>query len=97
MRRKKCLSPAKKYKPVRRIAQAGRSRGIHLIICTQRPEAKLVDSTTKAQLNARVALRVNDSMSSRMILGDSESDAQYLQKHGDIYIQCLSPAKCPKC
>lgn len=72
------------YKPVRRIAQAGRSRGIHLIICTQRPEAKLVDSTTKAQLNARVALRVNDSMSSRMILGDSESDAQYLQKHGDM-------------
>ena len=72
------------YKPVRRIAQAGRSRGIHLIICTQRPEAKLVDSTTKAQLNGRVALRVNDSMSSRMILGDSESDAQYLQKHGDM-------------
>lgn len=72
------------YKPVRRIAQVGRSRGIHLIICTQRPEAKLVDSTTKAQLNARVALRVNDSMSSRMILGDFESDAQYLQKHGDM-------------
>lgn len=23
-------------------------------------------------------------MSSRMILGDSESDAQYLQKHGDM-------------
>lgn len=72
------------YKPVRRIAQAGRSRGIHLIICTQRPEAKLVDSTTKSQLDGRVALRVNDSMSSRMILGDSESDAQYLQKHGDM-------------
>ena len=72
------------YKPVRRIAQAGRSRGIHLIICTQRPEAKLVDSTTKSQLNGRVALRVNDSMSSRMILGDTESDAQYLQKHGDM-------------
>ena len=72
------------YKPIRRIAQTGRSRGIHLIICTQRPEAKLVDSTTKSQLNGRVALRVNDSMSSRMILGDSESDAQYLQKHGDM-------------
>ena len=44
------------YKPVQRIAQAGRSRGIHLVICTQRPEAKLVPSTTKAQLNGRVAL-----------------------------------------
>ena len=70
------------YKPVQRIAQAGRSRGIHLVICTQRPEAKLVPSTTKAQLNGRIALRVNDSISSRMII--EEPDAQYLQKHGDM-------------
>lgn len=70
------------YKPVQRIAQAGRSRGIHLVICTQRPEAKLVPPTTKAQLNGRVALRVNDGISSRMII--EEPDAQYLQKHGDM-------------
>lgn len=70
------------YKPVQRIAQAGRSRGIHLVICTQRPEAKLVPSTTKAQLNGRVALRVNDGISSRMIIETPE--AQYLQKHGDM-------------
>lgn len=70
------------YKPVQRIAQAGRSRGIHLVICTQRPEAKLVPSTTKAQLNGRVALRVNDGISSRMII--EAPDAQYLQKHGDM-------------
>ena len=70
------------YKPVQRIAQAGRSRGIHLVICTQRPEAKLVPSTTKAQLNGRVALRVNDGISSRMII--EVPDAQYLQKHGDM-------------
>ncbi len=70
------------YKPVQRIAQTGRSRGIHLVICTQRPEAKLVPSTTKAQLNGRVALRVNDGISSRMII--DAPDAQYLQKHGDM-------------
>ena len=70
------------YKPVQRIAQTGRSRGIHLVICTQRPEAKLVPSTTKAQLNGRVALRVNDGISSRMII--DVPDAQYLQKHGDM-------------
>ncbi len=70
------------YKPVQRVAQTGRSRGIHLVICTQRPEAKLVPSTTKAQLNGRVALRVNDGLSSRMII--EEPDAQYLQKHGDM-------------
>ncbi len=70
------------YTPVQRIAQAGRSRGIHLVICTQRPEAKLVPPTTKAQLNGRVALRVNDGISSRMII--ETPDAQYLQKHGDM-------------
>ncbi len=70
------------YKPVQRIAQAGRSRGIHLVICTQRPEAKLVPATTKAQLNGRIALRVNDGISSRMII--EAPDAQYLQKHGDM-------------
>lgn len=70
------------YKPVQRIAQTGRSRGIHLVICTQRPEAKLVPPTTKAQLNGRVALRVNDGISSRMIIESPE--AQYLQKHGDM-------------
>ncbi len=70
------------YNPVQRIAQHGRSRGIHLVICTQRPEAKLVPSTTKAQLNGRVALRVNDGISSRMVI--EAPDAQYLQKHGDM-------------
>lgn len=70
------------YKPVQRIAQMGRSRGIHLVICTQRPEAKLVPSTTKAQLNGKVALRVNDGISSKMIIDCT--DAQYLQKHGDL-------------
>lgn len=70
------------YQPVQRIAQTGRSRGIHLVICTQRPAADLVPSTTKAQLNGRVALRVNDGISSRMIIG--ETGAQYLQKYGDM-------------
>jgi len=70
------------YKPVQRIAQTGRSRGIHLVVCTQRPEAKLVPPSTKAQLNGRVGLRVNDGISSRMII--DSPDAQFLQKHGDM-------------
>lgn len=70
------------YTQVQRIAQTGRSRGIHLVVCTQRPEAKLVPPTTKAQLNGRVALRVNDPISSSMIIG--APDAKNLQKHGDL-------------
>ena len=70
------------YTPIRKIAQAGRSRGIHLVLCTQRPSADLVPSNIKAQLNGRLALRVNDAIASRMILDDN--GAERLQKHGDM-------------
>ena len=70
------------FTPVKRIAQIGRKRGIHLVLCTQRPAANLVPTNIKSQLSGRLALRVNDAISSRMIL--EESGAQYLQKHGDM-------------
>lgn len=71
------------FTPVKRIAQIGRKRGIHLILCTQRPSATLVPSNIKSQLTGRVALRVNDSNSSRMILEDS-GNARFLLNHGDM-------------
>jgi hypothetical protein len=70
------------YKPIRQIAQIGRKRGIHLVLCTQRPSANLLPTDIKAQLGGRIALRVNEATSSRMIL--DESGAQDLQKHGDM-------------
>lgn len=70
------------FTPVKRIAQIGRKRGIHLVLCTQRPAATLVPSNIKSQISGRLALRVNDANSSRMIL--EEGGAQYLQKHGDM-------------
>ncbi|MCC3372226.1 FtsK/SpoIIIE domain-containing protein [Cohnella sp. REN36] len=70
------------FTPVKRIAQIGRKRGIHLVLCTQRPAANLVPTNIKSQLNGRLALRVNDANSSRMIL--EEAGAQHLQKHGDL-------------
>jgi S-DNA-T family DNA segregation ATPase FtsK/SpoIIIE len=70
------------YKPIRQIAQIGRKRGIHLVLCTQRPSANLLPTDIKAQLGGRIALRVNEATSSRMIL--DEGGAQDLQKHGDM-------------
>jgi hypothetical protein len=70
------------YKPIRQIAQIGRKRGIHLVLCTQRPSANLLPTDIQAQLDGRVALRVNEATSSRMIL--DEGGAQDLQKHGDM-------------
>jgi S-DNA-T family DNA segregation ATPase FtsK/SpoIIIE len=70
------------YKPIRQIAQIGRKRGVHLVLCTQRPSANLLPTDIKAQLGGRIALRVNEATSSRMIL--DESGAQDLQKYGDM-------------
>lgn len=70
------------YTNVRRIAQLGRSRGIHLILCTQRPSRDLVPTNIRNLMNARVSLRVNDAVASRMIL--EESGGEQLLKHGDL-------------
>jgi DNA segregation ATPase FtsK/SpoIIIE-like protein len=70
------------YSVVRRIVQIGCKRGVHMVLCTQRPSANLVPTDVKAQLNARIALGVNDANSSRMIL--EITGAQNLQKHGDL-------------
>lgn len=77
------------FAPIKRIAQIGRKRGIHLVLCTQRPSATLVPSNIKSQINGRVALYVTDGNSSRMILEDS-GDARYLLKHGDMIYKNLN-------
>ena len=76
------------FTPIKRIAQIGRKRGIHLVLCTQRPSATLVPSNIKSQISGRVALNVMDGNSSRMILEDS-LDARYLLKNGDMIYQTV--------
>jgi hypothetical protein len=73
------------YKNVRRVAQLGRSRGVHLILCTQRPSADLVPTNIRNLLNSRIALHVNDTTASRMIL--EEPGAEQLQLHGDLLLK----------
>ena len=70
------------YTQLRRVAQLGRNRGVHLVLCTQRPSADLVPTNIRNLMNNRVALRVNDSTASRMIL--DEPGAESLQMHGDL-------------
>ena len=47
------------YKSVRQVAQAGRSRGVHLVLCTQRPSAQLVPTDIRSLMNFRIAFHVN--------------------------------------
>lgn len=70
------------YTHIRRIAQLGRSRGVHLVLCTQRPSGDLVPTSIRNLMNCRIALRVNDATASRMIL--EGPGAEQLQMHGDL-------------
>jgi len=70
------------YTNVRRIAQAGRSRSVHLVLCTQRPTSELFPSNIKALMNARIAFRMNSQVDSRTIL--DESGAEHLLGKGDM-------------
>ncbi len=70
------------YDYIRRVAQRGRNRGVHLVLCTQRPSADLVPTNIRNLMNSRIALRVNDATASRMIL--EEAGAERLQRHGDM-------------
>jgi len=55
------------------LAAQGRFAGIHLIICTQRPEARVVTGLIKANFTARVAFACSDQMSSKVILDTTDA------------------------
>jgi DNA segregation ATPase FtsK/SpoIIIE-like protein len=69
-------------KNVRRIAQKARSLGIHLVIATQRPSAKIIDTDLRANLDMRVAFRLPSASDSQVIL--DESGAEDLGGNGDL-------------
>ena len=70
---------------IARLGSKARASGIHLIIATQRPSRDIVEGTLKANLSAKVALRVNSSIESRLVLG--VSGAESLLGSGDLLFQ----------
>ncbi|MCX8501767.1 MAG: FtsK/SpoIIIE domain-containing protein, partial [Alphaproteobacteria bacterium] len=70
---------------VAKLATMGRSSGIHLIGCTQRPDSKTIDGQIRQNLTSKIALKVNKKSESRIIM-DEEGAEQLLGK-GDMWVK----------
>lgn len=68
--------------PIARIAQKARAVGIHMIIATQRPSAKIITGIIKANFPARMAFRVGQAIDSSIIL--DQPGANRLIGRGDL-------------
>lgn len=69
---------------IKRLGGMARAAGIHLIISTQRPEAKIVTPIIRSNLPGRVALKTNSEGDSKIILGGNQTQATYLLGKGDL-------------
>ncbi len=67
---------------VHRLGSKARGAGVHLVLATQRPDAKTVSGVIKANMPGRIALRVRQKVNSQIILG--QPGAEELLGQGDM-------------
>ena len=71
--------------PLVRLAQKARAVGIHLMLATQRPDSVTFSGLLRSNIPARIALSVQKSTESKIILDDT--GAERLLGHGDMLIK----------
>ena len=77
---------------IERLAQKARAAGIHLVLATQRPDAKTFSGLIRSNIPARVALTVRTGSESRIILDETGADT--LLGAGDMLLRLPGePAK----
>ena len=80
---------------VKRVAQKGRSAGVHLIIATQKPSAEVISTSLRSNLPAQIALRVKGVNESRVII--EESGAEGLIGKGDSIFKSQTSSRRVQC
>lgn len=68
-----------------RLAQKARAAGIHLLLATQRPDAKTFTGLLRSNVPSRIALTVRTSQESKIIL--DEIGAEKLLMRGDMLVR----------
>ncbi len=76
---------------IEEIAAEGRAYGMHMIIASQKPEKRNIDTTIKSNIPARLALQVSNGTDSRVIL--DEKGAEKLTGNGDGLLKINSKTK----
>lgn len=70
---------------VRTITNVGRSKNVHVLLCTQKPVAELVDTVGKANMTSRVGLQVMTSKESEIAMGRGGVGCENLPGLGAFY------------
>jgi hypothetical protein len=74
-----------------RLGAKARAAGIHLILATQQPSRQVIKGALDANIPARVGLKMNSAIESRMLLG--AAGAESLLGNGDLLFKDVGPPR----
>jgi S-DNA-T family DNA segregation ATPase FtsK/SpoIIIE len=77
------------------LSAKARACGVHLILSTQRPDAKVLSSRIKANVPIVLGLKTNSDINSRIIIGESGLERLRGAGHGILRHGLLDEVQCP--